>query len=282
MRRSTLVDAAGPGDPELVGRDNFRCLSESLRIDPSWRVLDFGCGFGRTSVPLAEFLAGGHVVGVDIVPEEIELCRSVIAPRFPNTSFICTDASNRNFDWRIKGSVRDSEAEFFNKHAASFDLIVAFSVFTHFDPGMARRYISLLRSVAKPGGYLFLTWFFDHDDNPPEWRLDSSETFRETGDLHFVAFSRSYFDRIVGGAELRTIRVSFGTWRGPSGFECLGQHYQDVAILQRPVELPADFDADRYLQLNPDVAQAGVDAVSHYLHYGYREGRLFRADTGYV
>jgi hypothetical protein len=38
-------------------------------------------------------------------------------------------------------------------------------------------------------------------------------------------------------------------------------------------ELPADFDAVRYLELNPDVAAAGMDPVRHYLDYGWREGR---------
>jgi hypothetical protein len=47
-----------------------------------------------------------------------------------------------------------------------------------------------------------------------------------------------------------------------------------VAIGQyaRPTA-PPDFDPARYLQLNPDVAIAGVDPVEHYLEHGRREGR---------
>jgi ADP-heptose:LPS heptosyltransferase len=33
------------------------------------------------------------------------------------------------------------------------------------------------------------------------------------------------------------------------------------------------FDADWYLQTNPDVAEVGMDAVGHYLKYGWRESR---------
>lgn len=40
--------------------------------------------------------------------------------------------------------------------------------------------------------------------------------------------------------------------------------------------LPADFVAEKYLELNPDVAAAGVDAADHYREYGYREGRRYR------
>lgn len=35
----------------------------------------------------------------------------------------------------------------------------------------------------------------------------------------------------------------------------------------------AEFDAQYYLRNNPDVAEAGADAFTHYLHQGWREGR---------
>ena len=40
--------------------------------------------------------------------------------------------------------------------------------------------------------------------------------------------------------------------------------------------LPDDFDSSRYLELNPDVAAAGVNASDHYLAFGKDEGRLYR------
>ena len=39
------------------------------------------------------------------------------------------------------------------------------------------------------------------------------------------------------------------------------------------VQLPAGFDGQRYLQLNPDVAAAGMDPVTHYTTFGFKEGR---------
>jgi hypothetical protein len=39
--------------------------------------------------------------------------------------------------------------------------------------------------------------------------------------------------------------------------------------------LPSDFDAERYLALNPDVRDSRSDAVAHYLRYGRREGRRY-------
>lgn len=41
-------------------------------------------------------------------------------------------------------------------------------------------------------------------------------------------------------------------------------------------ELPIDFDATAYLELNPDVAMAGVDPAKHYSEFGHAEGRRYR------
>jgi hypothetical protein len=37
--------------------------------------------------------------------------------------------------------------------------------------------------------------------------------------------------------------------------------------------LPASFDPDRYLEMNPDVASSGFNAEDHYLAHGWKEGR---------
>lgn len=42
------------------------------------------------------------------------------------------------------------------------------------------------------------------------------------------------------------------------------------------ITLPTDFDAKAYLELNPDVAAAGVDPGTHYLEFGWNEGRKYR------
>ena len=39
---------------------------------------------------------------------------------------------------------------------------------------------------------------------------------------------------------------------------------------------PYAFDPQQYLAANPDVAQAGVDPLEHYLHHGHRERRRLR------
>jgi hypothetical protein len=43
-----------------------------------------------------------------------------------------------------------------------------------------------------------------------------------------------------------------------------------------PTALPEDFDPQRYLTLNQDVALAGLDAGVHYLAHGWAEKRRYR------
>lgn len=41
-------------------------------------------------------------------------------------------------------------------------------------------------------------------------------------------------------------------------------------------ELPPDFDAKRYLELNPDVFNANADPIVHYINFGKIEGRRYK------
>jgi hypothetical protein len=45
---------------------------------------------------------------------------------------------------------------------------------------------------------------------------------------------------------------------------------------QKSHELPTDFDAEEYLLLNPDVAEAGMDPIYHYLNHGRFEFRSYK------
>ena len=46
--------------------------------------------------------------------------------------------------------------------------------------------------------------------------------------------------------------------------------------MRTPAGVPEDFNAEAYYRLNPDVAQARLDAVTHYLNHGQAEGRRYR------
>ena len=52
-----------------------------------------------------------------------------------------------------------------------------------------------------------------------------------------------------------------------------------IKALSEMPDLPTDFDPIAYLEMNPDVAAAGMKAADHYLNFGFREGRRWRAES---
>lgn len=119
------------------------------------RILDFGCGCGRTLVHLKDLARDAQFDGTDIDAGAIEWCKNNL--RFATFSV-------------GKASPPTDYAP------DSFDFIYAISVFTHLDEDYQFRWLEELRRIAKPGGVLLLT-------------VDSSLV----GEKDFV-FQRSYED----------------------------------------------------------------------------------------
>ena len=131
-------------------------------------------------------------------------------------------------------------------------------------------------------------WSGDHGEpayksNPGVFR-DALQTVLASGgaylDSHAWQFSPSSFAeilRILFDIEMSPFRVLrvYPTMHGGIEFYAVLQKVRErVEPLQ--IALPADFDANLYLQANPDVAAAGTDAKLHYLAFGHREGRKLR------
>jgi SAM-dependent methyltransferase len=97
-------------------------------------VLDFGCGIGRV---VRQFHRQPfRVCGTDINPESIEWCRRHL--RFAR--------------FEVNGAEPPLVFD-----AQTFDFVYTFSVFTHFTEPQQRAWMSELRRVLRPGGYLYLT-----------------------------------------------------------------------------------------------------------------------------
>lgn len=99
---------------------------------PTGRVLEFGSGVGRMTVPLARHF--GSVVGLDISPhmiaEAIENCKKF-------------DISNASF------VISDDEL---SKATGMFDLVLSYIVLQHIEPERGLKIIDRLLSRVSPGG----------------------------------------------------------------------------------------------------------------------------------
>ena len=100
------------------------------------RMLDFGCGYGRIARLMYFFSNHGDVVGVDPWDESIRICRA--------------DGLGENF---IQSKYLPETLPV----SGHFDLIYAFSVFTHTSERATRTCLDTLVNYLAPGGLLVIT-----------------------------------------------------------------------------------------------------------------------------
>ncbi len=95
-------------------------------------ALDFGCGVGRVTIPLAELSA--QVIAVDVAAQMLREARKNCAERgLENVTFLST-------------------AEFVATPGASADFVHSFIVLQHIAPRAGYRFIEKLVSVLQPNG----------------------------------------------------------------------------------------------------------------------------------
>jgi SAM-dependent methyltransferase len=107
-----------------------------LDLGSFMRILDFGCGCGRTLVHMKRLAPNAQFAGIDIDAKAIEWCRG-------------------NLDFASFSLSKESPPV--DYAADSFDFIYVISVFTHLDEDYQFRWLEELRRIAKPGGVLLLT-----------------------------------------------------------------------------------------------------------------------------
>jgi SAM-dependent methyltransferase len=106
------------------------------------RMLDFGIGWGRHARFFARDTKFGNIYGVDVWPLMIELCRTSMVP-----------ASVSLIEPLGQLPYRDQ----------FFDIVYAYSVFTHLPEIMADHWLKEIRRVIRPGGLIVMTV------NPPRF-----------------------------------------------------------------------------------------------------------------
>jgi SAM-dependent methyltransferase len=121
------------------GKDALGAIERVLPADWTWegkRILDFGCGAGRSIRHLRGLVRNGEIWGCDIDPACIAWCSEHLGP---SISFVASGS--------------DPPLPF---EQEKFDLVYALSVFTHIDRLWASWLLELHRILA-PGGFLVAT-----------------------------------------------------------------------------------------------------------------------------
>lgn len=132
----TAMSKAVGGEFEAVGTLEFALLKQEGLL-PEHTVIDVGCGSGRLTLQLRDYLTGTYV-GLDVVPDLFEHARR-----------LC----NRH-DWRFYEAPGTNIPE----PDASADFIAFFSVFTHLLHEETYRYLEDSFRVLKPGGKIVFSF----------------------------------------------------------------------------------------------------------------------------
>ena len=121
-------------------KDAFAFYKYVKNNTPPWddttTLLDFGVGWGRIIRFFMKDLPNSNLFGADVNPQAITQCKAIDVP-----GDLCPIDPDGDLPFPPE----------------SFDIIVAYSVFSHLSERSARHWLAELVRAARPGGTLFLT-----------------------------------------------------------------------------------------------------------------------------
>lgn len=131
-----------------------------LPFPPGGRVLEVGCGNGKTAVALAK--RGYRVTGMDFSQKAIDICRELIL----DADFVCASVLNIPFE------------------NGSFDGISAFHVLEHLTDEELDKASEELYRVMRNGGYLLVKSFAEGDMRAGKGTVSGDSVIRGNGILY--------------------------------------------------------------------------------------------------
>jgi SAM-dependent methyltransferase len=155
------VPASLPSDVQrtLTGTDGVTSLREGFKIyrmiadacarsgapiEPSTRVLDFGCGWGRILRFFMRDVLPDRLVGVDCLPLSVDACTQ----------------SNPWCEFQLISAMPPTTLT-----TGSFDVVFLYSVFSHLSEAAHRRWIPEFFRMLRPGGLLIAS-------TRPRWYIE--------------------------------------------------------------------------------------------------------------
>ena len=248
MRQSEMNDWVGGSDPELVGTHQAAMVKSLININEDSRVLDFGCGIGRTIAALLKDTKPAELVGMDIMPPVIDFCNENLNPLHDKLKFEVVSDDNDHYDHLKGGGKSRPREQLIAEYDGHFSAGYALSVFTHV---AAKDFVNILKFIADmlaPGGEFIFTCFcltpysrYMMEQGQSLFPLESGVFQQDdrvfignvSDPLAFIAFERTDIERMAWEASLSVTKVQYGVWMGGG----LGAFLQDCVVVRKPLAL---------------------------------------------
>jgi FkbM family methyltransferase len=197
------------------------------------RIFDFGCGCGRVARKLIQQRTPpSRYLGVDVHLGMIRWCQANLSPLAPQFEFVHHDVENPGLNpGPDKPSVLPLPGD-----DASFDLVHAWSVFTHLRESQVPHYLRECRRLLAKGGVIRSTWFlFDKELFPMMQTFQNALYINEYDVTNATIFDRQWLMLLLGRLDLEIVDITPPAVRG-------FQWIVDLAAAgERPaVEIPVD------------------------------------------
>lgn len=212
------------------GKQIAAMLQKHASLSPESRVLEIGCGCGRTAIALADIVDDGNYLGMDIERVALEASKSNPLLRRKNFAFELLDVQN---DLYNPAGRYPATQYVFPLPDGRFDVVFMTSVVTHMLTDEVRNYAREIARILRPGGRCYLTAFLlDKDmERPFPFRAQEHSYMDEACPEVAVAYRAQFLSSTFAenGMEL-SVGPLWGTVHG--GVAETGD-YQDVVVFSK-------------------------------------------------
>jgi SAM-dependent methyltransferase len=182
-------------------------LRHTLGVGQGSRLLEIGCGSGRTAIGLLyTSCTVRRFDGIDIDARAIAWCKRFISRAHPQYHFWTIDARHERYKPNGKEMTSGFSLPF---NPGVFDIIYLHSVFANMIEKDVRIYTREFRRLLAPGGRVFLTAFVE-EGVPPVTVNPENYVRKCQGPLNIARYEKGHLLSILESSGLEVERFDYG------------------------------------------------------------------------
>ncbi len=232
IRSNGIRGQFGGGKFDFYSKMLGNILVEHCQLKPQHKVMEVGCGVGRTAVFLSGYLNDENFFGWDVDKVSLDIAKEL--PLFKKKKFRFQHVDYLNDLYNKKGGQQTFK---FPSEDNSFDVVFLVSVFTHMYPNDIIFYISEISRVLKPGGRCMMTCFLMDFGVGKElnfvYKKENCYLNNEAHPLQAIAFDKSFFENLFTKNSLVIEKLLKGSWRDNESQKPDTEFRQDIFILRK-------------------------------------------------